>query len=52
MKAWLEARDRGPVEIEAGKSGQFDVLVDGRLAWSRYETGLFPAESDLEKLLA
>ena len=50
MKAWLEARGKGPVEILPGKSGQFDVVVDGRLAYSRHETGRFPWEADLEKL--
>ncbi len=50
MKAWIEARGRGPVEIEPGKSGQFDVLVDGKLAWSRYDTGRFPQDADLRKL--
>ncbi len=49
MKAWIEARGRGPVEIRAGKSGQFDVTVDGKLVYSRYQTGRFPVEADLEK---
>jgi Rdx family len=52
VKAWFEARGRGPVEIQAGKTGQFDVVVEGKLAYSRYETGRFPWESDLEKLSA
>ena len=50
MKAWFESRQRGPVEIQPGKSGQFDVVIDGKLAWSRYQTGKFPWEADLEKL--
>jgi len=50
VKAWLEAKGLGPVETQAGKSGQFDVVIDGRLAWSRYETGRFPAEADLETI--
>lgn len=52
MKAWFESRARGPVDIQVGKSGQFDVVVDGRLAYSRVETGRFPSEADLEKLSA
>lgn len=52
MKAWLEARGRGPVEIQAGKSGQFDVVVAGRLAYSRYETGRFPTEADLQAIVS
>ena len=51
MKAWFDARGRGPVELQTGKSGQFDVVVDGALAYSRYKTGRFPWEADLEKLL-
>lgn len=50
MKAWFEARGRGPVEIEPGKSGQFDVLLDGKLAYSRYDTGRFPGDADLEAI--
>ena len=50
MKAWLEARGKGPVEIRPGKTGQFDVVVDGTLAYSRHDTGRFPADADLEKL--
>ena len=50
MKAWFEARGRGPVDIQVGKSGQFDVVVDGQLVYSRYETGRFPSDADLERL--
>ena len=52
MKAWFDARDRGPVLLQPGKSGQFDIVIDGKLAYSRYETGRFPWEADLEKLTA
>ena len=50
MKAWIEARGHGPVGTQPGKAGQFDVSVDGTLAYSRYATGRFPSEADLEKL--
>jgi len=50
VKAWIEARGHGPVETRTGKSGQFDVTVDGKLAWSRYQTGRFPWEADLEEI--
>ena len=52
MKAWFEARGRGPVEIQPGKSGQFDVVIEGKLAYSRAQTRGFPSEEDLEKLIA
>jgi predicted Rdx family selenoprotein len=50
VKAWIESRGRGPVDTQVGKSGQFDVVVDGTLAYSRYETGAFPSEADLFKM--
>jgi hypothetical protein len=50
VKAWFEARGRGPVDIQVGKTGQFDVLVDGRLAYSKYQTGRFPSEADLASI--
>ena len=50
MKAWIEAKGKGPVELQTGKSGQFDLAVDGKLVDSRYETGRFPSEPDLEKI--
>lgn len=52
MKAWFEARGRGPVDIQVGKSGQFDIVVDGRLAYSKYKTGRFPSEAELEQIVA
>lgn len=52
MKAWFEARGRGPVDIQPGRTGQFDVVLDGKLAYSRHKTGRFPVDADLEKLLA
>jgi predicted Rdx family selenoprotein len=50
VKAWLEANGRGPVEVTPGKSGQFDVVIDGRLGYSRYSTGRFPSDADLAAL--
>jgi predicted Rdx family selenoprotein len=46
----LESRGHGPVDVQVGKSGQFDIVVEGRLVYSRYKTGRFPSEADLEKL--
>ena len=51
MKAWLEAHACGQVEIQAGKSGQFDITVDAKLAYSRYETRRFPSETELERIV-
>ena len=52
MKAWFESQGRGPVDAQIGKTGQFDIVIDGRLAYSKYKTGRFPSEADLEKLTA
>jgi selT/selW/selH-like putative selenoprotein len=52
VKAWFEARGRGPVDVQAGKTGQFDIVVDGQLAYSKYRTGRFPSEADLDKLIS
>jgi predicted Rdx family selenoprotein len=47
VKAWIEAHGHGPVDAQPGKSGQFDVVSDGKLVYSRANTGRFPSESDL-----
>jgi predicted Rdx family selenoprotein len=52
VKAWFESRGRGPVEAQVGKSGQFDIVIEGRLAYSKYKAGRFPSEAELEKLIA
>jgi selT/selW/selH-like putative selenoprotein len=38
------------VQIQAGKSGQFDIVIDGKLVYSRYDTGRFPSENELDAL--
>ena len=50
MKAWIEAQGHGLVGMTTGKSGQFDIEVNGLLAYSRYATGRFPSDTELEKL--
>jgi selT/selW/selH-like putative selenoprotein len=37
--------------LQRGQSGQFDVLVDDKLIYSRFETGRFPEEEDILKIL-
>ncbi len=48
MKAWLETCGRGPVDVQQGKTGQFDIVIDEKLVYSRYETGRFPSDAELE----
>jgi len=50
VKAWIEARGQGPVEILPGKSGQFDIVAGEKLVYSRFETGKFPWDDDLAKI--
>jgi selT/selW/selH-like putative selenoprotein len=35
-----------------GQSGQFDVIVDDKLIYSRFEAGRFPEEEDILKFLS
>jgi len=39
------------IELRPGKSGQFDVTVDGVLAYTRGKTGRFPTDAEIEDLL-
>jgi selT/selW/selH-like putative selenoprotein len=38
--------------IKPGKSGQFDVIVDGALIFSKAATGRFPIDDEVEDILA
>jgi predicted Rdx family selenoprotein len=46
----LQAKGVADVALEAGKSGQFDVSIDGALRFSRYRTGRFPSEQEIDRL--
>ena len=37
-------------ELRPGKSGQFDVTVDGALKYTRSKTGRFPTDDEIEGL--
>jgi len=39
-------------EITPGGRGQFDVVVDGTLAYSKHEKGRFPEDGEILTLLA
>jgi hypothetical protein len=39
-------------QIKAGKTGQFDVILDGKLIFSKASTGRFPADGEVEDLFA
>jgi len=52
VKAWFEAQGSGPVDARVGRTGQFDVVIDGRTVYSKDDTGRFPTAADLAKLTA
>jgi selT/selW/selH-like putative selenoprotein len=48
----LNAETDHEAEAEPGAKGQFDVLADGRLIFSKKETDRFPDEGEIRGLLA
>ena len=48
-----ELKDAGhDATIEEGGKGQFDVLVDGRIAFSKQQEGRFPDATELRSRFA
>jgi predicted Rdx family selenoprotein len=47
----LEKLGATEVELRPGKSGQFDVTVDGSLKYTRSKTGRFPTDAEIDDLL-
>jgi len=47
----LKKRGAADIELRAGKSGLFDVTVDGALKYTRSKTGRFPTDAEIENLL-
>jgi predicted Rdx family selenoprotein len=47
----LEKMGATDFELRPGKSGQFDVTVDGALRYTRSRTGRFPTDAEIEDLL-
>jgi predicted Rdx family selenoprotein len=39
------------IELRPGKSGQFDVTIDGALKFTRAKTGRFPTDAEIEDLV-
>jgi hypothetical protein len=48
----LKAKFGENVTITPGKSGQFDVLAEGKLLFSKAETGRFPIDGEVEGFFA
>lgn len=43
----IQDRTGAQVELESGKVGQFDVLADGKLVFSKQEVGRFPEHDEV-----
>jgi selT/selW/selH-like putative selenoprotein len=48
----LNAETRHEAEIQEGTKGQYDVLVDGELVFSKQQEGRFPDDSEIRELLS
>jgi len=47
----LEKLGAHEIELKVGRSGQFDVTVDGALKYTRSKTGRFPTDDEVEGLV-
>jgi predicted Rdx family selenoprotein len=47
----LQKKGGADIELRPGKSGQFDVTVDGALKYTRSKTGRFPTDAEIDGLL-
>jgi selT/selW/selH-like putative selenoprotein len=50
LAASLSSRFGEKVQIKPGKTGQFDVLVDGKLVFSKGQVGRFPVANEVEEI--
>jgi predicted Rdx family selenoprotein len=48
----LQKLGAADIELCVGRSGQFDVTVDGTLKYTRSKTGRFPTDDEVEDILA
>ena len=51
MRERLKRLCAAEFELRPGKSGQFDVTVDGALKYTRSKTGRFPTDDEIEDLV-
>ena len=50
MRDHLQKLAPADIELRVGRSGQFDVTVDGALKYTRSKTGRFPTDDEIEGL--
>jgi selT/selW/selH-like putative selenoprotein len=48
----LNAETEHEANIEEGGNGQFDVLVDGEVVFSKQQEGRFPEHDEVRQLLS
>ena len=48
MRDSLQKKGAADIERRPGKSGQFDVTVDGALKYTRSKTGRFPTDAEID----
>jgi predicted Rdx family selenoprotein len=47
----LQKKGATDIEMRPGKSGQFDITVDGALRYTRSKTGRFPTDTEIDGLI-
>jgi selT/selW/selH-like putative selenoprotein len=52
LAASLNSRFGEQVQVKPGKTGQFDVVVDGKVIFSKAQAGRFPLENEVEEIFA
>jgi len=52
LAAAIQSAQHVDAQLIAGSGGVFDVKVDGRLIFSKKQTGRFPENDEILKLLA
>jgi predicted Rdx family selenoprotein len=52
LAAELNAETQHDAEIEEGAKGQYDVLADGELIFSKEQEGRFPEHAEIRSLLS
>lgn len=50
MRDRLQKLGVADIELRPGKSGQFDVTVDGALKYTRGKTGRFPTDDEVDEI--
>ena len=50
MRESLQKLGSHEIELKPGKSGQFDITIDGALRYTRSKTGRFPTDEEVAAL--